>query len=437
MKLSAKSIRVFRYDTYSFVTSALDKFGNRIILPQSMIQYSCDSKLGSIKSSGVFTPADIPDSGYVYAKFNNTTDSCFIKTYDLKYFIIKPKHVVTDTLRTIDLNIDTYDADSVKQNLAITKFNLVSTVPSVGTIDSLGTFRGKMNGTTDIIATCSGYSDTCIINVESASGMVSFDALESLNGWSFTGENLDSLSVTLVTDQKSAGNASFKIDYKFTYNSQTPTYMVYLNKDLLIYGIPDSIFLDVKSDGRKHKLYYRFSDVNSEIFRASGKKYLNDSSAFDNIYAPMASGLVPLTGNTELNYPLTLKRIEIQLAGNNVQGETTLGTIYVDNLRLKYPGSVSALKDISLSPDQFRLEQNYPNPFNPSTIIEYSIAHSSNVVIKVYDILGKEVKTVLNEFKQTGTYEVEFNSKNLSSGIYFYQIRSNGQVLTKKMVLLR
>jgi hypothetical protein len=70
----------------------------------------------------------------------------------------------------------------------------------------------------------------------------------------------------------------------------------------------------------------------------------------------------------------------------------------------------------------FALFQNYPNPFNPLTKIKYSIPQSSNVVIKVYDILGNEVETLVNEEKQTGTYEITWYTKTLSSGIYFYRL---------------
>ncbi len=436
MKLSEDSLKIFRYDNYTFNTTAIDKFGNRIILPSSMIQYSCDSRIGSIKSYGVFTPGDKPDSGYVYAEFNNTTDSCFIKTYDFKYFIIKPRLAVTDTLNTLKISIDTYDADSVKHDLPITKFNLTSTNPSVGTIDSLGNFTGKVNGTTYIIAAFNGYSDTSIVKVENASGIVSFDLLESLNGWTFTGENLDSLSVTLVTDQKSAGDASFKIDYKCTYDPKNLYYMVYLNKDIPVYGIPDSIFLDVKSDGRKHKLYYRFWDTNSAIFRAFGKKYLNDSLAFDNVYAPM-TGLTQLSGNSDLTYPLTLKRIEIELAPVKSQGTTTSGTIYVDNLRLKYPGSVTGVEENLFSPVSFNLEQNYPNPFNPSTNISFSLAKNGKVNIKVYDILGREVAILINKELNRGFHSVIFNASGLSSGVYFYKLETGSHSAIKKMILLK
>jgi pullulanase/glycogen debranching enzyme len=86
---------------------------------------------------------------------------------------------------------------------------------------------------------------------------------------------------------------------------------------------------------------------------------------------------------------------------------------------------------------EYKLSQNYPNPFNPSTIIRYQIPAAGNVTLKIYDILGREVKTLVNKYEQSGTYEITFNAANLSSGIYFYQIRTNNFVSTKKMVLIK
>ena len=436
MQLSARSLRLFRYDGYRFLTSALDKSGNRVILPQSMIQYSCNTGLGSIASTGIFTPSDHPDSGYVYSKSNGRTDSCFVKTYDFKYFIISPKLAVTDTLRTLQLSIDTYDADLVKHDLAITKFKLTSTNPSVGTIDSTGTFTGKKNGITNIIASCNGYSDTSLVRVESASGIVSLDLLDNLSGWRYEGTNLDSLSVTLATDQKSAGNASFKINYKLTYDVSVSSYMVYLYKDLPVYGIPDSIYLDAKSDGRRHRLYYSFSDANSGMFRALAKRYLNNSLAFDVVNTPM-TGLTPLTGTSDMIPPLTLKRIEIQLAGDLVQGQSTSGTIYVDNLRLKYPGTVTDVEQTPLLPALFRLEQNFPNPFNPATTIQYDVPSRTHVALVVYNVLGQRVAELVHEEKDAGHYAIRFDASSLSSGVYLYRLQAGSYVQTRKLVLLK
>jgi N-acetylneuraminic acid mutarotase len=101
-------------------------------------------------------------------------------------------------------------------------------------------------------------------------------------------------------------------------------------------------------------------------------------------------------------------------------------------------------EEFNLSPDKIELMQNFPNPFNPSTVISYQLPASLNpskggtfVTLRVYDILGSEIATLVNEEHSAGTYEVELNASQLSSGIYFYQLKVDEFILTKKMVLLR
>jgi hypothetical protein len=88
-------------------------------------------------------------------------------------------------------------------------------------------------------------------------------------------------------------------------------------------------------------------------------------------------------------------------------------------------------------PVNFSLGQNYPNPFNPLTTINYSIREAGNVEIKVYDLLGREVAVLVNDFKQAGNYEVTLNAQNLSSGIYFYRMTSGNFTDVKRMVLVK
>jgi hypothetical protein len=99
-------------------------------------------------------------------------------------------------------------------------------------------------------------------------------------------------------------------------------------------------------------------------------------------------------------------------------------------------------------PDQFKLFQNYPNPFNPSTTINYSIPYPSSplkgegprvrsVTLKVYDLLGREIATLVNEEKLPGIHNVKFDGNNLPSGLYFYQLKTNEFIQTKKMILLK
>jgi endoglucanase len=102
-------------------------------------------------------------------------------------------------------------------------------------------------------------------------------------------------------------------------------------------------------------------------------------------------------------------------------------------------------QSFNILPDKFELNQNYPNPFNPSTKIKYTIpsvvdakfASTTMTQLKVFDVLGNEVATLVNEYKPAGNYEVEFNAQNISSGIYFYTLSNQNYSKTKSMVLLK
>jgi hypothetical protein len=88
-------------------------------------------------------------------------------------------------------------------------------------------------------------------------------------------------------------------------------------------------------------------------------------------------------------------------------------------------------------PDKYDLAQNYPNPFNPSTIIKYQLPVDGKVTIKLFDILGREVMTLLNEDKKAGVYELEFNASHLTSGVYIYRMQSGDFNSVKKMMLVK
>jgi Secretion system C-terminal sorting domain len=100
-------------------------------------------------------------------------------------------------------------------------------------------------------------------------------------------------------------------------------------------------------------------------------------------------------------------------------------------------GVLTAINTSPVLPDQIELFQNYPNPFNPTTTIRYVIPKESFVTIKVYNLLGKEIATLVNDKKSAGSYSVDFNTNNFASGIYFYKLLSGTYTATKKMVILK
>lgn len=108
--------------------------------------------------------------------------------------------------------------------------------------------------------------------------------------------------------------------------------------------------------------------------------------------------------------------------------------------QLDFDGSFeysNVVEVIIRKPDKYSLQQNYPNPFNPSTKIKFDIAEVSYVALKIYDMLGSEVTTLISEELPAGTYDVEFNANDLSSGTYFYKLTANDHIEVKKMILLK
>ena len=111
--------------------------------------------------------------------------------------------------------------------------------------------------------------------------------------------------------------------------------------------------------------------------------------------------------------------------------------ITYDGLYVFNENKIVKVEQVPKIPSSYSLSQNYPNPFNPTTRIKYSLAESGNTNICIYDILGREIRKLVNEYEEVGNYEFEFNSDNLTNGIYFYRIVSGKYSETKKMVLLK
>ena len=164
----------------------------------------------------------------------------------------------------------------------------------------------------------------------------------------------------------------------------------------------------------------------------------------DDASVNISSGTAPFTGTFRPTKPLSqfhnsnpaglwILRIYDRATGNT-------GTLKAWGITLLISGTPAGIQNKSNQiPESYSLMQNYPNPFNPSTLISYQLPVSGYVTLKVYDLLGNEIATLVDEYKPAGIYNVEFRMQNLelSSGIYFYQLTAGDFIQTKKMVLLR
>ncbi len=163
--------------------------------------------------------------------------------------------------------------------------------------------------------------------------------------------------------------------------------------------------------------YYDASDPGSDATDAQGVNVINSDPLF-------ADADYLTTGNFELSD--TSPALNQDDDGNHL-GDPRW-----------YPGANTGIEEtLDGIPGDFQLHQNYPNPFNPSTTIEYSISEPVHVTLKVYNVLGKELKTLINREHNSGNYSVKFNAADLANGIYFYKITAGNYLDIKKMVLLK
>ncbi len=245
----------------------------------------------------------------------------------------------------------------------------------------------------------------------------------------------------------SFANSEFII---YSYDTLNSTHMLGFNL-----GYPDSKEVITKNVTGRHfsgkgslqelitdnNAYYFFS-VFSVISRNSDSlcfTFINMPASFNQnpAYKKLYLGDTNLVIKFDVSQPIFLQNyFRIKTVWEKTNGNRTeLVESYMTDL-------LSSIINVNSDAKGFHLAQNYPNPFNPSTVIRYSIpsdaiVQASDVKLVVYDNLGKEVSTLVNEIQNAGNYEVNFDGSNISSGIYFYKLEAGSFIQTKKMLLLK
>jgi len=169
-------------------------------------------------------------------------------------------------------------------------------------------------------------------------------------------------------------------------------------------------------------------DVNQDGIVDGSDLSLIDNDAFNSV-----TGHVP----TDLNCDEIVDGADLSFADNNAYNSILTRNPINGDAAVKYSQSTGISQTDNSIPEKFSLSQNYPNPFNPVTNLEFGISELGFVSLKIYDMLGKEVVTLVNENLNPGTYKCNFDASALSSGIYFYKLQTDNFSETKKMTLLK
>lgn len=219
-----------------------------------------------------------------------------------------------------------------------------------------------------------------------------------------------------------------------SYGLETIRYL-YDSQIISLYRLPTSAYTGYKLLSSNlvslisFDWYSGYNNVNPDLFG-----WLTYSE-IDSMFDAGGDGAVSIFSQDELNIAANDSvTMWVGISVGNNQSEM------IANMNLaqqKYNQITSVEQTNNLIPEQYNLEQNYPNPFNPETSIRFSIPKREFVSLKIFNSLGQEIASILNRELETGSYNVKFDARGLTSGVYFYSIQAGNFVQTKKMTLLR
>jgi hypothetical protein len=247
------------------------------------------------------------------------------------------------------------------------------------------------------------------VSVESNGDVTAYVSADSLYLGSLNFVGFDTLVVSVADDSGAVATDTFVVE---VINQNTPPYVVQ--------AIPDT---SLHRDAR-------------DIFYRELNKVFADLDAND---VPLDSFRVATSGLVSAE----LRGDSLYLHANNIQGMDTIRVTAVDDSNAAASDTfvvnvneTTALEDF-VTPLTFRLQQNYPNPFNPVTTIQYSIPAHAEVEIAVYNTTGQKLETLVSRSHVPGTYQVVWDGSGYASGVYLYQIRADGFIMSRKMLLIK
>lgn len=433
IRISPKDIFALGGTAVNLNVKGFDQYFNPVNIPTGTLVWSCDPSIGAITQQGVFTALEDTVAGFIYANSNGIKDSVSVQLTRIATIILEPTQVILQPGQSQQMTAAAYDNYNNIILLQQSDFNW-SVEGNLGTITTSGYFTATNTGNGTIRA----QIDTVIVSAPltvGSSATIVIEDFSDLSGYTLTGTKVNLPQCSFVRDTLIfiSSPSSGRLTYSLTTGG---TSALYLNKEIQISGAPQKLSIQVYGDGKKHWLRGEFKDADNEVFLinfTSGDPGINWIDTWEYIEVNL-SDAVPswINPNAVLTFPI--KWIRTYLVETN-DAKKDNGSICFDDFRAHF--ITTDVDEVINLPNEFSLEQNYPNPFNSSSVIKYSIPKSSQVSLKIFNTLGEEIETLVNEEKLTGTHNITFNANNIPSGVYFYRLQAGDFVQTRKLILLK
>ena len=258
------------------------------------------------------------------------------------------------------------------------------------------------------------------------------DSALTLHYYSYLEVSNDTLYFTGGVEHASGSTGGHAVDTTITRHEMRFTFHLPLSLGNVVVSSPDTTVLgpgiiQVNQTTSRYDAYGTLTLPNGS-FEALRSSDATTFKGYNNGTLINSSTSYSLEWSTREGHQLTV----------GIDSGATSGTVKVTSVSwTRVEQTPTFVKTFTGQPDGFMLAQNYPNPFNPTTLISYQLSAPSQVTLKVYDILGREMATLVNERENVGSHSVKFDGSGLSSGVYFYRLTAGNFTATKKLVLMK
>ncbi|MFH1853296.1 MAG: phosphodiester glycosidase family protein [Candidatus Neomarinimicrobiota bacterium] len=443
IQVQPDDFRIFLGQSMKITASGWDQYYNPRTIDPAEVTFTVDPAWGNFGANGIFTATNVPGGGYLIIQYQDIVDTAYLYIKKLKSINLAPEFQITDNITPLQFGVTVLDEDNIPQAVPLTDFTWEVLSPEIGYFDENSQFHGIVEGSTRIVATFLDQTDTVTVKIEIGLGEIILDSLETLDGWDLDGVLYDptGTSLEIVNSPKTQGDGAFQLNYQFIRSDLGRSWN-YLQTLQPIYGIPDSLYFDFKSNPentKTHMVVIVVCDVKGDLFQTS---IITPDTSFST-YGLAMGNFGPVVPNTSLCYPISLKELQIRLGYYGTVGDTNRGTIYIDNLRIKYPSfsNVSIGGSVVL-PRTFDLYQNWPNPFNATTTIAFNLTSRGPVRLTIFDQLGRMVMQYQESITNSGSGRYTWDGRNsqgqpVGSGVYLYRLEAGGASQVRKMLLLK
>lgn len=425
MQLNTEHITIPFGKKFQVRGSTFDESGEIIrYLTADNILYEVHGPIGKIDQTGLFTASGTGGSGFITGTWNGMTDTVRVALKPVGQINFSVESLAIDNRRDYSFKVFGTDLDGNKYLVDNDILHFSSLDASIGTVDANGIFRGHKDGRVGVVISAGtlNLTDTCLVDVEIGCGNLLLDDFSDPGTWGFTTSYIDRVTLSRQI-HPGYQTEMMRVDYEFTFSNRTAS--ISLNKNIGVYGMPDSILMDATGNGYKASFYYFLDHANGlcTVPPFAG-------SSLQQYKAP-----VNIAGIPQEDYPLTFKsiRLIVEKDPSYVQGQKYSGTFWLKGVYAVYPAKdpQSSLKRPVIPPAC----SVFPNPVKGGFYLQTNGSVSGPVRMLMYTLGGQAVVDRLIDIGPGGISDYIPVGK-IPPGSYLFIVNGDRASLKGKLIVL-